>query len=532
MGANTKIGTITTVNGVGNTYSASSSGSTVQLSYPANALPANTVIDIYLLSDTTRADSLLPGDKSFVLNIVTAWLAADGTVPDTAAGKPITVTITNSAIKKGARAYALLGETVTDLGVATVDGSVTVEITEDPEIVVVVTKPDAPTGVSAKTTANSATITWSAPAVSGGAAVTAYVATAATGQTCSSSGTTCTITGLSPSTSYSFTVKATNAVGTSLASSPSAAVSTPVPASGRGRDGGEGGGGRGGAGSSSAPAAPAADPVEKKLDEVAAGIEREFKPVAPSRPVKDTGVIATEDGNGPKPVAVRNETDDKVLVRGTGWELAIGAAKSDGKPNPLTSDYAISARELEKVVASGSGLAPNTWVDLYVFSDPVFVGTVETDSSGSFVAEFAIPSGLAFGAHTLILGTKNLADETITIKIQLNVRAKVKTLSSSIVFAEDSAALTGAAESKLLGFIAKQENRKVLKITIAGFGAKDSSGRYTDALALERGEKLAAFFRQNGLDVRVIVSDAGLSKYEGAKARKVTTKSFWRKLTS
>jgi len=92
MGANTKIGTITTVDGVGNTYSASSSGSTVQVSYTADALPAGTVIDIYLLSDTTRADSLLPGDKSFVLNIVTAWLAADGTVPDTAAGKPITVT--------------------------------------------------------------------------------------------------------------------------------------------------------------------------------------------------------------------------------------------------------------------------------------------------------------------------------------------------------------------------------------------------------------------------------------------------------
>jgi len=207
MGANTKIGTITTVDGVGNTYSASSSGSTVQVSYPADALPAGTVIDIYLLSDTTRADSLLPGDKSFVLNIVTAWLAADGTVPDTAAGKPITVTLTDSAIKKGARAYALLGETVTDLGVATADGSVTVEITEDPEIVVVVTKPDAPTGVSATTTANSATITWSTPAISGGAAVTAYVATASTGQTCSSSGTTCTITGLSSSTSFTFTVK-------------------------------------------------------------------------------------------------------------------------------------------------------------------------------------------------------------------------------------------------------------------------------------------------------------------------------------
>ena len=521
MGANTKIGTITTVDGVGNTYSASSSGSTVQVSYPADALPAGTVIDIYLLSDTTRADSLLPGDKSFVLNIVTAWLAADGTVPDTAAGKPITVTITDSAIKKGARAYALLGETVTDLGVATADGSVTVEITEDPEIVVVVTKPDAPTGVSATTTANSATITWSTPAISGGAAVTAYVATASTGQTCSSSGTTCTITGLSSSTSFTFTVKATNSVGTSVASSASAAISTTAA-------GGAGGGGGGGGGA----AAPAADPEEKELDEVTGAIEREFKPIAPLEPVKETGAIATEDGNGPQPVVVRNKTDDKVLVQGTGWEINVGAARKDGTPKPLTSDYAISTREQEIAVTSGRGLAPNTWVDLYIFSDPVFVGTVQTDSSGSYNAEFEIPEGLTFGAHTLVLGTKNLAGETITVTIQINVLAKVKVLPSSIVFAEGSAALTKAAESKLLNFIAKQDDRKVLKITISGYGTKDSNGRYDGGQVIERGETLAAFFRENGLDVRVIVSDAGLSKYEGAKARKVTIKSFWRKFTS
>lgn len=213
-------------------------------------------------------------------------------------------------------------------------------------------------------------------------------------------------------------------------------------------------------------------------------------------------------------------------------ELTIGAAKKDGTPKPLASDYAIAARDEEKAVTSGSGLAPNTWVDLYVFSDPVFVGTVETDASGSFNAEFDIPAGLTFGAHTLVLGTKNQAGETVTVTIQINVLAKVRALPSSIVFAEGSAALTKAAESKLLNFIAKQEDRKVLKITLAGFGAKDSNGRYTDDLAMERGETLAAFFRDNGLDVRFVISDQGLSKYAGAKARKVTIKSFWRKFTS
>jgi outer membrane protein OmpA-like peptidoglycan-associated protein len=105
-------------------------------------------------------------------------------------------------------------------------------------------------------------------------------------------------------------------------------------------------------------------------------------------------------------------------------------------------------------------------------------------------------------------------------------------LPSSIVFAEGSAALTKAAKSKLLNFIAKQKDRKVLKITIAGFGQKDAKGRYARALAVKRGEVLAAFFRENGIDVRFVITDQGLSSYSGMKARNVTINSSWRKFTS
>jgi hypothetical protein len=134
-------------------------------------------------------------------------------------------------------------------------------------------------------------------------------------------------------------------------------------------------------------------------------------------------VIATEDGNAAQSVVARDETDEKMVVKGTDWELKIGAAKKDGTLKPLASDYAISAMDGEKVVISGSGMAPNTWVDLYVFSDPVFVGTVDTDAQGDFDADFDVPSGLSIGGHTLVLGTKNLAGKLITVTMGLEVLA-------------------------------------------------------------------------------------------------------------
>jgi hypothetical protein len=91
--------------------------------------------------------------------------------------------------------------------------------------------PGAPTSVAATAGDAQATVSWSAPASDGGAAITSYSATASPGgATCTTSSTSCTITGLSNGASYTFTVTATNSLGTSAASSPSAAVSPTAPA--------------------------------------------------------------------------------------------------------------------------------------------------------------------------------------------------------------------------------------------------------------------------------------------------------------
>jgi hypothetical protein len=89
--------------------------------------------------------------------------------------------------------------------------------------------PGAPTDVSASAGNREATISWTVPISNGGYAITGYTVTASpSGLTCNTTGaTSCTMTGLSNGTSYTFTVVATNSVGNSASSSASNAV-TPV----------------------------------------------------------------------------------------------------------------------------------------------------------------------------------------------------------------------------------------------------------------------------------------------------------------
>jgi uncharacterized repeat protein (TIGR02543 family) len=139
----TKIGTILTSAGNGNTFSVSNSGTNVNIVYIADSLPDATVIDAYLLSNPARAAGLITDATNLLLSVVVAWKAADNSVPNTVSGSPITMTITNASIKAGAKIYSLVGNVVTLLGTAASDGSATAVFSEDPEIVIA--NPPVPT---------------------------------------------------------------------------------------------------------------------------------------------------------------------------------------------------------------------------------------------------------------------------------------------------------------------------------------------------------------------------------------------------
>lgn len=125
------------------------------------------------------------------------------------------------------------------------------------------TVPGAPTGVTGTAGEDGrSVVSWTAPAQTGGAAITAYTVTATPGgRQCTWTGgpLACTVTGLANGTAHTFAVTATNASGTGAASAASGAV-TPVAAPVASGGAGTGAGGAGAPAATTergAPAAPA-----------------------------------------------------------------------------------------------------------------------------------------------------------------------------------------------------------------------------------------------------------------------------------
>jgi hypothetical protein len=197
-------------------------------------LPNNTALNFYqVASPSSIAQAAITDPVNYILSVIVSWLDPTGAVPDTADGKPIKIIVSDPAIKRGAVIYGVVAGVTQRLATATANGTVTVEITQDPEIIIAKTKPSAPRGVSASdSTSGNSTVAWTEPATTGGDDISTYQVTASPGgATCITTSTSCQITGLSDTTRYSFTVDATNSVGTGSTSLPYNLINAPVESS-------------------------------------------------------------------------------------------------------------------------------------------------------------------------------------------------------------------------------------------------------------------------------------------------------------
>lgn len=204
-GATTYTFDVVAINALGDSVAADVQGSPLPVPYPPTAVLAVPGNAQALVSWTAPAD-----DGGSPVIDYTATASPGGATCTSSTTACVVTGLTNG------QAYTF---TVT---ARNTNGEGQVSAQSDP--VTPFTVPGAPTAVVATASGtDTVQISWSAPGDSGGRPVTSYVATLAPGgASCTSTGTSCTIGGLTAGSTYSVTVVAFNAAGSGPASTPTA----------------------------------------------------------------------------------------------------------------------------------------------------------------------------------------------------------------------------------------------------------------------------------------------------------------------
>jgi hypothetical protein len=118
--------------------------------------------------------------------------------------------------------------------------------------------------------------------------------------------------------------------------------------------------------------------------------------------------LATEAGI-PVPVTVTPiPENNQTLIEGAGWTMGVSVGGEGAEVGQTENgDVVLTLVRDETASVSGSGFMPFTRADIWLFSDPTLLGTVEIDENGEFKGVVNVDGNVvAAGEHTLqIQGT-------------------------------------------------------------------------------------------------------------------------------
>ncbi|CAB4636686.1 unannotated protein [freshwater metagenome] len=160
------------------------------------------------------------------------------------------------------------------------------------------------------------------------------------------------------------------------------------------------------------PSALSPESVAKISDQLGVTFTEEGLPKL--APLESIGLV---DGS---PILVSlfpNQENTGLVVEGDGFTISLSASSENGEAPNLNSDGKLVLTARSSASFSGSGFAPNTNVVIWLFSDPRELGSVLTDSSGSFEGSLPLPSEILAGEHTVQLNGLTPTGETRSVAV-------------------------------------------------------------------------------------------------------------------
>lgn len=222
-------------------------------------------------------------------------------------------------------------------------------------------------------------------------------------------------------------------------------------------------------------------------------------------------------------------------VIGDGFTMRLVGRTANDRPLGVTSDGALILEQDRTAYTEGAGFQSNSQVDLYLFSTTRFLGSVNTDASGSFRGSVPLPLDIPAGRHTL--QSNGLAPDGAVRSLSLGVQVQelssrtktAKRISKSTVqFPALSAALTPAAKKQLKSFV-KGRASAAIRTVVVGYVQGNDTTANDRSLSSQRAQVVAAYLRGLGVKGSITTRGDGVAKERGAAGRKAVVTITYRK---
>lgn len=127
---------------------------------------------------------------------------------------------------------------------------------------------------------------------------------------------------------------------------------------------------------------------------------------------------------GNKPVSVTKEVTNNQAgfsIKGNLWNLDLSAQNQDQTPAPVIRDNRMVLLRDLQVFSKGTGFMPFSTVKIFMFSEPIQIGTATVKGDGTFETLSNLPQGIELGDHLLQVNGISPANEvrSTTLKVLL-----------------------------------------------------------------------------------------------------------------
>lgn len=354
--------------------------------------------------------------------------------------------------------------------------------------------PAAPTVTSGNA---QATISWTAVANASSYTVTSSPG----GFTCITTGTSCTITGLSNGTSYTFTVQATNPLGVSSSSSNSSSSVTPrIPREPREINPNS-------STTDTNTETPTDSSIDTNTENNVDSDSESTRGIVPSEPILTTSngksVIGTNervnvliDGKAVNEnIRIVNET--KVVTQVKGVSIEIESTRSNSDLIPARADYRLTLEHTGVAFISGKGFKSNSSVKVWIFSEPIYLGEFPVNAKGKFDADLFVLREIPVGTHTLQINGITPENSVYSQSIGVVVKAKPEQVSKGEKTSKpkDKASKKGIKDSRITGTWTVFFNENSEQIDLQ---TKQNLGQLRDKLPKLRKVTCISYFNSDG----------------------------------